>query len=82
MKRMYGDFEMNPGYGSGTSEPGHRTRGRKRSREAQKYDSPDGGPRERNIEIHVESESDEGYFSKRRNTRQSPDVNNTSESGR
>lgn len=82
MKRMYGDFEMNPGYGSSASEPGHRTRTRRRSREARKHDSPDGGPRERNDEIQVEGEIDEEYFGKNRNPRQSFGKNRSSESGR
>lgn len=82
MKRMYGDFEMNPGYGSSTSEPGHRTRTRRRSREARKHDIPDGGPRDQKDELQVEGEIDEEYFSKNRNTRQSFGKTRSSESGR
>lgn len=83
MKRMYGDFEMNPGYGSSTSEPGHRTRTRRKSREARKHDIPDGGPKNQNDELHVESEIGEEYFSRKsRNTRQSFGKNRSSESGR
>ncbi|XP_067214876.1 protein spaetzle 3 isoform X2 [Linepithema humile] len=77
MKRMYGDFEMNPGYGS--SE--HRTRTRRKSREARKHDIPDGGPRDGNDELRLDSEIDEEYF-KNRNTRQSFGKNRSSESGR
>lgn len=80
MKRMYGDFEMNPGYGSSTNE--HRTRTRRRSRDVRKHDIPDGGPRDQNDEIQVESEIDEEYFGKNRNTRQSFGKNRSSESGR
>lgn len=78
MKRMYGDFEMNPGYGS--SEPGHRTRTRRKSRETRKHDIPDGGPRnDRDDELDIE-EIDEGYFNKKRNIRQSFGKNRSSES--
>jgi len=77
MKRMYGDFEMNPGYGS--SEPGHRTRTRRKSREARRHDIPDGGPK--NDELHLDSEVDEEYL-KNRNIRQSFGKNRSSESGR
>lgn len=79
MKRMYGDFEMNPGYGS--SEPGHRTRTRRKSREARRHDIPDGGPKDRNDESHLDREIDEEYF-KSRNTRQSFGRNRSAESGR
>lgn len=83
MKRMYGDFEMNPGYGSSTSEPGHRTRTRRKSREARKHGVPDGGPRQQNDdELHAESEIEEEYFGRTRNTRQSFGKNRSSESGR
>lgn len=80
MKRMYGDFEMNPGYGS--SEPGHRTRTRRKSRETRKHDIPDGGPRDRDDELDIE-EIDEEYFSKERSVRQASfGKNHSSESGR
>lgn len=75
MKRMYGDFEMNPG----SSEPGHRTRTRRKSRDTRRYDIPDGGP---NDELHAEDEINEDYFSKNRNTRQSFGKNRSTESGR
>jgi len=77
MKRMYGDFEMNPGYRS--SEPGHRTRTRRKSRDTRRHDIPDGGP---NDELHAEVEIDEEYFSKNRNIRQSFGKNRSTESGR
>ncbi|KAM0734872.1 Protein spaetzle 3 [Formica fusca] len=77
MKRMYGDFEMNPGYGS--SEPGHRTRTRRKSRDARRHDIPDGGP---NDELHAEGEIDAKYFNKNRNTRESFGKNRSTESGR
>lgn len=79
MKRMYGDFEMHPEHGS--SEPGHRTRRRRKSREARKHDIPDGGPRNLNDELHLNSEIGEDYF-KNRNIRQSFGKNRSSESGR
>ncbi|KAL6260151.1 hypothetical protein P5V15_007685 [Pogonomyrmex californicus] len=78
MKRMYGDFEMNSGYGS--SEPRHRTRARRKSRETRKLDIPDGGPRD--DESDVESEIGEDFFSRNRNTRQSFGKNRGTESGR
>ncbi|XP_050446730.1 protein spaetzle 3 [Cataglyphis hispanica] len=77
MKRMYGDFEMNPGYGS--SETGHRTRTRRKSRDARRHDIPDGGP---NDELRAEDEIDAKYFSNNRNTRQSFGKNRSTESGR
>ncbi|EZA51646.1 hypothetical protein DMN91_003493 [Ooceraea biroi] len=77
MKRMYGDFEMTPGYGS--SEPGHRTRTRRKSRDTRKHDLPDGGSRRDADELHVEGEE---YFVNNRNTRQSFGKNRSSESGR
>jgi len=81
MKRMYGDFEMNPGYDS--SEPGHRTRTRRKSRETRRHDLPDGGSRDRDAdELHAEGEVGEEYFGKNRNTRQSFGKNRNSESGR
>ncbi|XP_020298747.1 protein spaetzle 3 [Pseudomyrmex gracilis] len=75
MKRMYGDFEMNPG----SSEPGHRTRTRRKSRETRKHDVPDGGPRVPDDELNIE-EIDEGYFNNKRNIRQSFGKNRSSES--
>jgi len=75
---MYGDFEMNPEHSS--SENGHRTRTRRKSRETRKHDIPDGGPR--NDEPHIESDIDEEYFSKSRNTRESFGKNRNTESGR
>lgn len=79
MKRMYGDFEMNPRHRS--SEPKHRTRTRRKSRESQKYDIPDGGPADQD-ELSVQSEINEKYFDKIRNVRQSFGKNRSSESGR
>ncbi|XP_014488206.1 PREDICTED: uncharacterized protein LOC106751699 isoform X2 [Dinoponera quadriceps] len=73
MKRMYGNFEINPGYGSSTSKPGHRTRTRRKSEEMRKHDIPDGGPRDQNDELQVESKIDEKYVSKSRKTRQVPE---------
>lgn len=70
---MYGDFEMNPG----SSEPGHRTRTRRKSRDTRRHDIPDGGP---NDELHAEEEIEE-YF-KNRNIRQSFGKNRSTESGR
>lgn len=78
MKRMYGDFEMNPGHGHSSEHGHHRTR--RRSREARKHDIPDGGPRDDGL--HVESEIGEEYFSKNRNARQSFGKNRSTESGR
>lgn len=71
MKRMYGDFEMNPG---------HRTRMRRKSREARKHDISDSEPRD--DESFIKSEIGEEYFSKSRNARQSFGKNRSTESGR
>jgi len=78
MKRMYGDFEMNPGYRS--NERGYHIRTRRKSKEARKHDIPDGGPRD--DELHIESEINDKYFSKNRNVRQSFGKNRSTESGR
>lgn len=80
MKRMYGDFEMNPRYKS--SEPEHHIRTRRKSRESRKYDIPDGGPTDRYDELSVESDINEKYFDKNRNIRQSFGKNRSSESSR
>ncbi|XP_003398592.1 protein spaetzle 3 [Bombus affinis] len=84
MKRMYGDFEMSSGYGSPTREPSHRTRRRRKSREATKHDIPDGGPSFHD-ELDPEMEADgDSYFAnirKTRNPRQSPGKNRN-DSGR
>lgn len=84
MKRMYGDFEMSSGYGSPTREPSHRTRRRRKSREATKHDIPDGGPSFRD-ELDPEMEADgDSFFAnirKTRNPRQSPGKNRN-DSGR
>ncbi|KYN09360.1 hypothetical protein ALC57_18536, partial [Trachymyrmex cornetzi] len=77
MKRMYGNFEMNPEYKS--NEPGHHTKTRRKSREARKHDILDDGPRD---DSHIESEIDEEYFSKNRNARQSFRKNRSTEGGR
>lgn len=84
MKRMYGDFEMSSGYGSPTREPSHRTRRRRKSREATKHNIPDGGPSFHD-ELDPEMEADgDSYFAnirKTRNPRQSPGKNRN-DSGR
>ncbi|KYM98567.1 PREDICTED: uncharacterized protein LOC108777372 [Cyphomyrmex costatus] len=77
MKRMYGDFEMNPEYRS--NERGHRTKTQRKSREARKHDILDGGPRD---DSHIESQFSDEYFSKSRNTRQPFRKNRSTESGR
>ncbi|XP_053978206.1 protein spaetzle 3 [Hylaeus volcanicus] len=84
MKRMYGDFEMSSGYGSTTREPGHRTRRRRKSREAGEDDIPDGGPSFQDPldpDIEVNGDSFFGNVRKTRNPRQSPGKNRN-ESGR
>lgn len=85
MKRMYGDFEMSSGYGSPTREAGHhRTRRRRKSREAVKHDIPDGGPNfrdELNPEIEANGDSFFANVRKTRNPRQSPGKNHK-DSGR
>lgn len=78
MKRMYGVFEMNSGYGS--SDHGHHARTRRKSRETRKHDIPDGGPKDN--ESHIESEIDEEYFNKNRNSRQPTGKNRNTERGR
>ncbi|CAD1472380.1 unnamed protein product, partial [Heterotrigona itama] len=84
MKRMYGDFEMSSGYGSPTKEPGHRTRRRRKSREATEHNIPDGGPSFRD-ELHPKIEADgDSFFAnirRIRNPRQSPGKNRN-DSGR
>ncbi|XP_011066302.1 PREDICTED: uncharacterized protein LOC105153267 [Acromyrmex echinatior] len=64
MKRMYGDFEMNPE----SNERGPHTKTRRKSREVRKHDILDGKSRD---DSHIESEIDKEYFSKNRNARQS-----------
>lgn len=84
MKRMYGDFEMNSGYGATTKEPGHRTLKRRKSREATKQDIPDGGPSFRedlDREIQANGDSFFGNVRRTRNPRQSSEKNRN-ESGR
>lgn len=61
MKRMYGDFEMSSGYGSPTREPGHRTRRKRKSREAKEHDIPDGGPSFHD-KLHPEIKPDDDSF--------------------
>ncbi|KAG7205532.1 hypothetical protein KM043_007510 [Ampulex compressa] len=86
MKRMYGDFEMSPRYGATTREPGHRTRRRRKSREARRHDIPDGGPSLHDEELDPETEPDGDSFfgtsGKIRNPRQSFGKNRSSETGR
>ncbi|XP_078039887.1 spaetzle domain-containing protein 3 [Augochlora pura] len=86
MRRMYGDFEMSSGYGPPTREPGHRTRRRRKSREARKHDHPDGGPSLRDtLDPDVETGAGDSFFAHIRNTRnprQSPGKNQNNESGR
>ncbi|XP_018048177.1 PREDICTED: uncharacterized protein LOC108687085 isoform X1 [Atta colombica] len=77
IKRMYGDFEMNPEYKS--NEHGHHIKMRRKSREVRKHDIPDGGSRD---DSHIESEIDEEYFSKNRNARQSFGKNRSTKDGR
>ncbi|KYN40048.1 hypothetical protein ALC56_05549, partial [Trachymyrmex septentrionalis] len=77
MKRMYGDFEMNPEYKS--NERGHHTKTRRKSREVRKHDSLGGGSRD---DLHIQSEIDKEYFSKNRNARQSFEKNRSTESSR
>ncbi|KAL0103475.1 hypothetical protein PUN28_017612 [Cardiocondyla obscurior] len=75
MKRMYGDFEMNPEHASS----GHRARTRRKSREARRHDIPDGGP---GNDDDSREEISEDYFSRSRSTRQSFGKNRSTESGR
>nr|XP_031830437.1 protein spaetzle 3 isoform X2 [Nomia melanderi] len=86
MRRMYGDFEMSSGYGAATKEPGHRTRRRRKSREARKHDLPDGGPSFRDsLDPDIETNGGDSFFAhirKTRNPRQSPGKNQNNESGR
>lgn len=88
MRRMYGDFEMSSGYGPPTREPGHRTRRRRKSREARKHDHPDGGPSLRDTLDPGKETNDGGgdsFFAHVRNTRaprQSPGKNQNNDSGR
>ncbi|XP_003701081.1 spaetzle domain-containing protein 3 [Megachile rotundata] len=84
MKRMYGDFEMNSGYGSSSREPGHRTLKRRKTREATNHDIPDGGPRfqdDLDVEIQANGESFFGNVRRTRNPRQSSEKNRN-DSGR
>ncbi|XP_036151014.1 protein spaetzle 3 [Monomorium pharaonis] len=77
MKRMYGNFEINSNYGS--NDRGH-VRTQRKSREAQRHDIPDGGPRD--DKFYIESEIGEEYFSKSRNTRESIGKNRSTENNR
>ncbi|CAK9801693.1 Protein spaetzle 3 [Anthophora quadrimaculata] len=84
MKRMYGDFEMSSGYGPPIRESGHRTRKRRKSREARKHDIPDGGPSfhyDLNPEIEANGDSFFANVRKTRNPRQSTGKNKN-DSGR
>lgn len=81
MKRMYGDFEMT----SAPKEPGHRTRRRRKSREASKHDIPDGGPSfQDELEPMIEADGDSFFANIRtaRHPRQSPGKNRNNDSGR
>lgn len=85
MKRMYGDFEMSSGFGSPTREPGHRTRSRRKSREARKHDIPDGGPSFRDTldpDVEVNGDSFFGNVRKTTNLREPPGKNRNNDNGR
>ncbi|KOX72520.1 hypothetical protein WN51_03114 [Melipona quadrifasciata] len=75
---------MSSGYGSPTREPGHRTRRKRKSREAKEHDIPDGGPSFRD-KLHPEIKADDDSFFANvrsiRNPRQSPGKNRN-DSGR